>query len=95
MQIYKQFQEDYFESRLQSTVWGYSAPNFEALGNAYKISSKSIASPDEVDTALEWLWGNVSTPALLNVEINLETKVYPKAAYGRQIDDMDPPLDNS
>jgi acetolactate synthase-1/2/3 large subunit len=90
-----QFQEDYFESRLQSTVWGYSAPDFEALGNAYKISSKSIASPDEVDAALEWLWGNVSTPALLNVEINLETKVYPKAAYGRQIDDMDPPLDDS
>ena len=90
-----QFQEDYFESRLHSTVWGYSAPDFEALGKAYKIRSRNIDRPEEVDGALEWLWSNGTEPALLNVEINVETKIYPKAAYGREINDMDPPLDDS
>ena len=39
-----QFQEDYFESRLQSTVWGYSAPDFEALGMLIRLAlSQSLA----------------------------------------------------
>jgi acetolactate synthase-1/2/3 large subunit len=85
-----QFQEDYFESRMQSTVWGYSAPNFENVAKAYNIDSKTISNPEEVDKALEWLWSDPTSPALLNVMIDLDTKVYPKAAYGRPINDMDP-----
>lgn len=87
-----QFQEDYFESRMQSTVWGYSAPDFKAVGNAYKIDSRTIKNPAEVDDALRWLWSSTNSPNLLNVMIDQNTKVYPKAAYGRTIDDMDPPI---
>ncbi len=88
-----QFQEDYFESRMQSTVWGYSAPDFEIVAKAYKIDAKTISTPEEVDDAIEWLWRDSKAPALLNVMIDLDTKVYPKAAYGRPINDMDPRID--
>jgi acetolactate synthase-1/2/3 large subunit len=88
-----QFQEDYFESRMQSTVWGYSAPDFEKVAKAYNIDSRAISAPEEVKAALEWLWSDPKAPALLNVMIDLDTKVYPKAAYGRPINDMDPRID--
>lgn len=88
-----QFQEDYFESRMQSTVWGYSAPDFEIVSKAYKIDAKTISTSEEVDDAIEWLWRDPKAPALLNVMIDLDTKVYPKAAYGRPINDMDPRID--
>ncbi len=85
-----QFQEDYFESRMQSTVWGYSAPDFEKVSKAYNIDARTISNPEEVDEAIKWLWSDPTAPALLNVMIDLDTKVYPKAAYGRPINDMDP-----
>lgn len=85
-----QFQEDYFESRMQSTVWGYSAPDFEKVSKAYNIDARTISNPEEVDEAIKWLWSDPTAPVLLNVMIDLDTKVYPKAAYGRPINDMDP-----
>lgn len=88
-----QFQEEYFESRMQSTIWGYSAPDFEAVARAYRISAKTIRHPEETDTAVEWLWSDPDTPALLNVIIDADTKVFPKTSYGRALDDMDPRLD--
>ena len=89
-----QFQEDYFDSRMQSTVWGYSAPNFKSVGQAYKIASKEISSIEEIDSALDWLWEYPTKPCILDVSIDLNTKVFPKAAYGRKIDDMDPVIKN-
>jgi len=85
-----QFQEDYFESRMQSTIWGYSAPDFEAVAKAYRIEAKTIRLPEEVDEALDWLWKDPGAPALLQVIIDTVTKVFPKTAYGRPLDDMDP-----
>lgn len=86
-----QFQEEYFESRMQSTVWGYSAPDFEAIARAYRIAAQTIRTPNEVDAAIQWLWSNPDTPGLLNVIMDVDTKVFPKTAYGRAIDEMDPP----
>ncbi|MFA5687661.1 MAG: thiamine pyrophosphate-binding protein [Kiritimatiellales bacterium] len=85
-----QFQEEYFESRMQSTIWGYSAPDFEAVARAYRISAKTIRNPEEVDAAVQWLWSDPGAPALLNVIIDVDTKVFPKTSYGRVLDDMDP-----
>ena len=36
----RQFQEQYFEGRLQSSVIGYSNPDFQKVVSAYNISSK-------------------------------------------------------
>jgi len=88
-----QFQEEYFESRMQSTVWGYSAPDFEAVAGAYKIPAKTIRAPQEVDAALQWFWNDPNAPALLNVIIDVDTKVFPKTSFGRLLNDMDPHRD--
>jgi acetolactate synthase-1/2/3 large subunit len=88
-----QFQEEYFESRMQSTIWGYSAPDFEAVARAYRIPAKTIRHLEEVDAAVQWLWSDPDAPALLNVIIDVDTKVFPKTSYGRALDDMDPRLD--
>lgn len=94
----RQFQDSYFESRYQSTLWGYSAPNFENLAIAYGIKAKTIYNEDEVVNAITWLWekNNEFQPQLLQVMINPKTNTYPKIAFGRPITDMEPfvkPLD--
>ena len=85
-----QFQNEYFDARMRSTVWGYSAPDFEAVGKAYRIASRTISSVNEMDDALEWLWKNPEEPQILVVMIDVDTKVLPKVSFGRSIDDMDP-----
>jgi acetolactate synthase-1/2/3 large subunit len=88
----RQFQDSYFESRYQSTFWGYSAPDFSKVALAYGIDSKTIESMDEVENAVEWLWKdeNASKPQLLQVMIDPHTNTYPKIAFGRPITEMEP-----
>jgi acetolactate synthase-1/2/3 large subunit len=94
----RQFQDSYFESRYQSTLWGYSAPNFEKIAIAYGILAKTIYNQDEALSAINWLWDatNELQPQLLQVMINPQTNAYPKLAFGRAITEMEPfvkPLD--
>lgn len=94
----RQFQDSYFESRYQSTFWGYSAPDFEKIAIAYGISAKTINNQDEVLLAINWLWESTNElePQLLQVMINPQTNTYPKLAFGRPITEMEPfakPLD--
>jgi len=88
----RQFQDSYFESRYQSTYWGYSAPDFSKVALAYGIDSKTIEKMDEIDNAVEWLWndGNSNKPLLLQVMIDSHTNTYPKIAFGRPLTEMEP-----
>jgi acetolactate synthase-1/2/3 large subunit len=86
----RQFQDAYFNSCYQSTVWGYSAPDFEKIGNAYGIDSKTISEVHEIEEALKWLWKNPNEPSLLNVNIDIYTNAYPKIAFGKPITEMEP-----
>ncbi len=88
----RQFQDSYFESRYQSTYWGYTAPNFEKIALAYGINSKTISKPQEVAEAANWLWNeeNANEPVLLQVMIDPYTNTYPKIAFGRPITEMEP-----
>lgn len=88
----RQFQDSYFESRYQSTWWGYSAPDFEKIGMAYGIKSKTINNQDEVLDAIRWLWcdENLDKPMLLQVFIHPLTNAYPKIAFGKPITEMEP-----
>lgn len=86
----RQFQDSYFEGRYQSTLWGYSAPDFEAVGKAYTINSKTISTEQEIDEALTWLWETPEEPSLLQVMIDTFTNVYPKIAFGKPITEMEP-----
>jgi acetolactate synthase-1/2/3 large subunit len=88
----RQFQDSYFESRYQSTYWGYSAPDFAKVANAYGIESKTIEKEQDMLEAIEWLWSNDNSfkPQLLQVMINSHTNTYPKIAFGRPITEMEP-----
>lgn len=88
----RQFQDSYFESRYQSTWWGYDAPDFTKVAIAYGIDAKTIQNIDEINDAINWLWTdeNATKPQLLQVMIDPHTNTYPKIAFGMPITEMEP-----
>jgi acetolactate synthase-1/2/3 large subunit len=86
----RQFQESYFESRFQSTTWGYSAPDFAKVAMAYGISASTVGDESGVASALADLWQDPAGPALLQVMIDESTPVFPKIAFGRPFTEMEP-----
>lgn len=86
----RQFQDNYFEGRHQSTYWGYSAPDFSAIAKAYGMNARKIALVSEMEEAIAWLWEASEKPVLLEVMIHPKVNVYPKIAFGRPIHEMEP-----
>jgi acetolactate synthase-1/2/3 large subunit len=86
----RQFQESYFDSRYQSTLWGYSAPDFAQVASAYGIPALTIDAETDVDQALAWFWKEPNAPALLQVMVDTYANAYPKIAFGRPITEMEP-----
>jgi acetolactate synthase I/II/III large subunit len=86
----RQFQESYFNKRYQSTYWGYSAPDFSKIAQAYGIQSLTIDKPKDVISALKQMWKDPQTPFLLQVMINPLVNTYPKIAFGLPITEMEP-----
>jgi len=86
----RQFQESYFSSRFQSTVNGYSAPDFKKVSEAYGIDALSVSGAEEVEAGLQSMWKNPSEPFLLEVKIDPKANVYPKIAYGYPLTEMEP-----
>jgi acetolactate synthase-1/2/3 large subunit len=86
----RQFQDTYFASRYVGTVWGYSTPDFAAVGNAYGIPSRHLRAESEMAEAIKWLWSEPLAPALLEVAIDLRTNAYPKMAFGKPMSQMEP-----
>ncbi len=86
----RQFQESYFDKRYQSTLWGYSAPDFSKVAEAYGIPGRRISTEAEVTEALAWLWKDSSKPALLEVMVDTYANAYPKIAFGHPITEMEP-----
>ena len=86
----RQFQDTYFNSCYESTVWGYDAPDFVKLANAYGIEGLSIDNDDDIESALCKLWLNPYEPFILNVNIDYKTNAYPKMLYGKPLSIMEP-----
>lgn len=86
----RQFQESYFESHYQSTLWGYSAPDFARIASAYGLQANTVSEPEAVPAALGWLRSTGLAPALLHVRIHTFANAYPKIAFGRPITEMEP-----
>lgn len=86
----RQFQESYFDNRYQSTVWGYDAPDFAKVAEAYGIPGRTVIEPDDVQSAIEWLWSDPTSPALLQVMVDTNANAYPKIAFGRPMTEMEP-----
>jgi acetolactate synthase I/II/III large subunit len=86
----RQFQESYFESRYQSTYWGYSAPDFARVAMGYGIEGRTLTLADELEESLRWLWAEPDQAKLLQVMVNLTANAYPKIAFGKPISEMEP-----
>ena len=86
----RQFQESYFECRYQSTYWGYSAPDFTKIADAYGIQSLTVHHDSEIAGALKKMWSDPRAPFLMNVLFDMNTNVYPKIAFGFPITHMKP-----
>lgn len=87
----RQFQEQYFDGRYQSTVIGYSNPDFQAVVSAYRIPAARITRHDELRDALSRLF-NDRNPAFLEASIDRECKVMPKLSVNRPVEDQEPHL---
>ncbi len=86
----RQFQQSYFDERYQSTVWGYSAPDFSRVAQAFGIGSARVDEPADLPGALAQLWADPSAPFLLTVAVDLMANAYPKLAFGRPVTEMEP-----
>jgi acetolactate synthase-1/2/3 large subunit len=86
----RQFQETYFQSRYQGTVWDYDAPDFEKVANAYGINGATVSVTEEIPQALAAFWHDPLEPFMLQVIVDTYTNVYPKLAFGKEISDMEP-----
>ncbi len=86
----RQFQQSYFDERYQSTLWGYSAPDFTKVARAYGIEAASVDEPELLSTALSAMWHDPAKPFLLNVMIDTFANAYPKIAFGLPITEMEP-----
>lgn len=86
----RQFQQNYFEGRYQSSYWGYSAPDFARVADAYGIASHMVDHASEVQQALGRMWHDHEAPFLLQVMIDTFANAYPKMAFGRPITEMEP-----
>ncbi len=85
----RQLQESVFDGRYPTTVWGYDAPDFARVAEAYGITSRTVSDPDAVPDALRWLWRDPDSPALLHVHIARGLNVYPNVPFGAPITDME------
>ncbi len=88
----RQFQDSYFDSCYQSTVWGYNAPEFTKIATAYGIESFTINNPEEIETGLAKFWEDPTQPFLLEVSMDIHTNVFPKMMFGSPIIEMEPKL---
>ena len=91
----RQFQDSYFESCYQSTVWGYNAPDFTKVALAYEIESFSISEPEEIEIGLAKLWKDKTQPFLLEIKLDIHTNVFPKTMFGNPLTKMEPDFRNS
>lgn len=87
----RQFQDSYFNGNHQSTVNGYSAPDFKQISKAYGIPCLSLDKNDAnaIDDSLVEMFSQ-SGPFFLQVTLSQTSKVYPKLAFGRSFGEMEP-----
>ena len=88
----KQFQEQYMNSRFQSSGVGYSNPDFQAVVSAYKIPAHKITKNKEIIPAFYKLFSNIDIPEFLEVVIDPESRVTPKLGVNRPVEDQEPLL---
>ncbi|MDD5355763.1 MAG: thiamine pyrophosphate-binding protein [Candidatus Omnitrophica bacterium] len=87
----RQFQKQYFNSRFQSTVKGYSQPDFQKVVSAYGIHSARIREVSQIEQGLKRVLRN-KNPQFLEIMLGKSNLVFPKLAVGRPLEEQDPLL---
>ena len=87
------YQDNFFGGRLVASQWGYDAPNFVALAQAFNIQASSIDSKDTVAKGLADLWRDPLRPYLLEVKISHDMLVVPNMIFQNTHDAMYPPCE--
>lgn len=87
----KQFQEQYFNSRFQSTVGDYSCPDFQEVVSAYKIPVMNVNESSRLNESFKKLFKD-KNPMFLEVSIDPDEKALPKLSVDRPIEDQEPLL---
>ncbi|MCO6565122.1 MAG: biosynthetic-type acetolactate synthase large subunit [Apibacter sp.] len=75
----RQWQELFFDKRYSETLM--KNPNFEAIGEAYHIKSKTISKREELDQAIEEMINHKGS-YLLDVQVEIQGMVYPMIPAG-------------
>ena len=87
----RQFQQQYFNSRYQSTLLGYSCPNFQKVVSAYGIPVYKLDKNAQTLNTLKSFF-SLKGPAFLEVIIPQNTLVLPKLSVSKPIEEQDPAL---
>jgi acetolactate synthase-1/2/3 large subunit len=87
----RQFQQIYFNGRMEGTVDGYDCPDFIKLSHAYGLHAKSISKKIESEKAIAELlsWKKSS---LLEVMLPQLSRVEPKLVVNHPVEDQDPKI---
>lgn len=83
----RQWQELFYEERFAESEWQYN-PDFVKLAEAYGIPGMRISKPEEIDGGLEFMLKDRTEPALLEVAIPADEKVFPMIPAGMSQKDM-------
>ena len=86
----RQFQESYLDGRYQSTVWGYSAPDFVAVAAAYGIPGAAGRPSPTRSRTRSPRCGPPTARTCSRWRSTMEANAYPKIAFGYPISEMEP-----
>lgn len=88
-----QQQSDFFNNKFFGACkeGGYEAPDFKAIGQAYKIQSYCVNNNEELKKILETY--DSSRPTLIEIKLPVGTKAYPKTYFGHEMINQRPELD--
>jgi acetolactate synthase-1/2/3 large subunit len=89
--LIRQFQHQYMDDRFQSSVIGYSTPDFQKVVSAYDINVAKIDNSDCIEAAVKKLF-DIDGPSFLEVSISSNIIVTPKLGVNRPIEEQDPQL---
>lgn len=81
------FQEEYFNSNFQSTVIGYSVPDFKKIAYAYDLDYVACRGDKKADFAKIL---QSTKPTLVEVDLDVRTPMEPKVVFGKPLDDQFP-----
>jgi len=88
----KNFQDMYFAGNNQSTVVGYSNPNFVAVAKAYGLQAWHVSTADELRKAYQDAL-RTNHPTLIEVIIEDGYECKPRLAFGGKLDEQFPTLE--